>query len=813
MNEIKLAPWPRKLVKTRTAFEWRPGDRIALDPRSGDGDLDACSVLADEMKRSGVPRPVLDRREPSRKQLRGLRLGYAKSKKFDMEGYSIRVARGGVDVKASSPIGMFHAVQTLRQIHRCAGSRWPGMIIEDEPQIHYRGLMISASQGIMPRPDVLERWVERMAAFKLNVLQVYLDRGFHFTSHPKLSEDMVRYTAEDFLKLDAICARHHVDLQPNWNSFGHQGGFGGIPGLLNHPKYAGLAEKTDSPMLSLCPTDPKTYRFLSDLYADFLPLFRSKFVNVGCDEVGDLGMGRSAPRAKRLGNAALFAEHVIKLRELAARHGKRIQIWADHIGHYPEILDLLPKDVIPINWVYENDNPRIEAILEHCVSKGFETWGSPGVSTWGSVMNRHFNAATNIRAHAKALVKHGGTGMLNTDWAGAGGWPGLWGTGFHAHVLGAAEAWSPGALDETAFDEAFALHGLGDPSGKTMAAIRSIGGYLSAAPPSETPSPNLLSGAFPRPRRLNVSLKTNYFDQMVSDINAAREPLALIVDPEIRGIYRNAARHALLGARDARLNAAYAGEGSELAENEIQKEAVNLRRDLRGVLADVKRAWLSTNTPDHLDEHVHRLTKIIGGLTKANVSNALKRRNESGTATPPASVVIPQKGTGPATALAQFHAGSPRWGQPPTLDVRVELSYDRMALHLKMVGEDPMLTKGVRQPSLRSVMALNATFDVFICPIPENPLRFGQLIIDGAGRVILRSGAPFTGLKTRSRTRNGRWIVNVEIPWAGFGRSPRPGDRWRGNVTYSAPRFHQYASWSPVNGFFDFDQFGEWLFE
>lgn len=813
-RQLRLAPWPKKLTKTGSSFEWRRGDRMTLAPESGDGDLEACAALTKEMACSGMPHPVLDRHGIGRPPQRGLQLAYGARKQFGEEGYAIRISAKGAQAEAATPAGMFYAIQTLRQINRCCGNRWPGMIIEDEPRLRYRGLMICVSQGMMPRPDVLAKWIERMAAFKLNVFQVYMDRGFHFTSHPELSGDMIRYTAEDLLKLDALCARYHIDLQPNWNSFGHQGGFGGIDGLLSHPKYALLAEKADSNLLSLCPTDPRTYRFLADLYADYLPLFRSKFLHVGCDEVVDLGTGRSTVRAKRVGKAALFAEHVVKLHQLAARHGKRIQIWADHIGTHPEILDLLPKDVIPVNWSYEDDSPRVDEMTAYCASRGFETWGSPGVSNWGSTMARHYNAACNIRTHAKAIAEYGGTGLLNTDWAGVGGWPGVFGTGFHGYVLGAAEAWSPGALDEQAFDDAFSLHGLGDASGKAMEAIRTIGRYLSHGDPSETPSIGMLSGTFPKPGRLNIEHKPDYFDRMAADIEAERKPLEKIADPEVREVYRAAAFHSQLGARKARLDAAYVGEGSRLAEDGIKTEAAKLGRDLRDSIPHIKRAWLLTNTPDYLDDHVKRLNKIIASLKEPMVARALTaRKNKREITKTPLSVVIPNKADGRVVSLTKFHAGSPGWQQPLTLRVQADLRYDSHALRLKLTGEDPILKQYGKCASSMNVAALSSSFDIFLCPKPDKPWLFGQLIVNGTGRVMARIGAPFTGVETHSTVRDLSWIVDVTIPWAGVARAPRPGDRWRGNVTYSAVRYHQYASWSPVNGFFDLDQFGEWVFE
>jgi len=231
-----------------------------LAPESGAGDLEALEVLAEELARSGAPRPVVDKAAAGQAHRRGLCLRYAGQNKYAPEGYSMRVTPAGVEAEAATAVGIFYAVQTLRQIARCAGAEWPGLRIEDEPRLSYRGLSISVSQGVMARPELLRQWIPRLAEFKLNVFQLYTDCGFKFASHPTLSADMCCYTPEDILGLDELCARNHIDLQPSFNSFGHAGS------LLANPRYRHLAESKSHG--SFCPTDPRTYAFLSDLYAD-----------------------------------------------------------------------------------------------------------------------------------------------------------------------------------------------------------------------------------------------------------------------------------------------------------------------------------------------------------------------------------------------------------------------------------------------------------------------------------------------------------------------------------------------------------------
>ena len=800
MNSIKeklqLIPWPSKVKFTGQDYTWKPGNRLMLASESADSDLDALTVLATEMEQESLPRPIIDRTWPGQSRRRGLYLTYTDCKNCSPEGYKIKVTSAGIEAEAATAAGMFYAVQTLRQIARCCGRRWPGLEIEDAPRAQHRGIWLIAAQDVYPRMDFLTDLIKKMAAFKMNFLQVYIEGEFEFASHPDICADTFRFKPEDFLKLDELCAGHHIDLQPSFNCLGHAR-------ILGNHRYSHLAETKGGG--SFCPTDPRTYKLFTELYADYLPLFRSKYFCVGGDEVGDLGMGHSYETARRRGKAVLYVNHMKKLRQLAERYGKRIQIFGDMLRAHPEILDLLPKDIILINWSYENlgleKPPWVFDTTRLFHEKGFETWCMPGAGNWHSTMARHFSSARNIRAHAQAMARYGATGMLTADNTTVYP-PCVAGAGFHGHALCAAESWSPEALNEKEFDSAFGLHALGNRTGRAVQAIRTIGRYIDCEEPSETtrafsyPKGILLAEPFPAlPPALKLNPSKDYFDRMVSGIQQAVQDLKEINDPLLRLIYTTAAHTTLLGARKARLDAAFYETATHMPVNRIRREASRLAADMTRGMAEIEQGWLATNTCHGWHDSKALLQKIIRSLSQDKVNQALAQRKIEPDYESLKKAVIPHKSSGQWRRLVDIlPLNIAAFKTQPVKNLEFSICYNQDALFVKCRRESDSATD---------------YFEIFLASDPARPYCAAQLGFDTNGSVTLKIGSLFNGLKIQSTRKGNLNIVTLVIPWNGLGARPRRGNTWRANFTYTNPSANQWFTWARMEqGFLEMHNLG-----
>jgi hexosaminidase len=479
-KRLNLVPQPKEVVAKEGVFRLNADTWIVLTPDAGDAEHDAARSLQCEIQEAtGLRLPIVKTFEPVRDEnlillvsdpaaaVRHARFAVPWDEGLAAHGeqaYFVGTSPQRVVAGGRGALALHYAVQTLRQIVRLEHAEWPAVYIADWPSLQYRGLMLDVSRGKVPTIETLKRIVDELALFKINVLQLYTEHTFVFPHHPRIGQDCGSLSGDDMLALDAYARRRYVELIPNLQSFGH------CAHILRVPEYEHLAES--AARWSLCPVDEETYEFLGDLYADMLPAFTSSHFNVGCDETYDLGKGRSAEAAAERGTGRVYLEHILRLRELAKQHGRKIQIWGDILLHYPELVGELPDDVTLMDWHYEveEDYPSVRLFAE----SGRSFWVCPGTSSWNTLFPRIENSNGNIRMLARLGAEYGALGLLNTDWGDHGHYQPL-GQCWYGYAYGAEQAWSGGATEDADFDAAFGPLFFGASGGAVVAAIRELG--------------------------------------------------------------------------------------------------------------------------------------------------------------------------------------------------------------------------------------------------------------------------------------------------------------------------------------------------
>ena len=420
------------------------------------------------------------------------------------EGYLLTIDRRGVRIEFRKPGGLRAAAATLGQLLRQYGRKLPGLRIRDWPDFPRRGVMLDISRGRVPKLETLLELVEHLADFKINEFQLYTEHTFAYRKYKSVWRDWGALTAKEIRTLDARCRELGIDLVPNQNSFGH------LRYFLEHPKLKELAE-ISKPYegdtgdflrfpTTLAPNHPGTLKFIRGLYNELLPNFSSKYFNVGCDETWDLGRGQSKKLCERLGKGNVYVAFLKTIQREVSRRGRRMMFWGDIILNHPELIKQLPRDVIALNWGYEKDHPFEKEAAMLAKSK-VPFYVCPGTSTWMTLLGRHDNAFTNLVSAAKAGLKHGALGYLNTDW-GDGGHPQPLAVSYAPFLVGAAASWCGKTYDEKLLVPVLSRDVFHDPSLRIATAALALGfahrkfGYLEsnitpfgaviAAPPPET---------------------------------------------------------------------------------------------------------------------------------------------------------------------------------------------------------------------------------------------------------------------------------------------------------------------------------------
>ena len=379
------------------------------------------------------------------------------------EGYHLTIDPNSVTISASGEAGLFYGVQTLAQVLRTCGRVLPALAITDKPVLAQRGLMLDISRARVPTVDFLKRLISRLAHFKINQFQLYTEHTFLVKSRREFGEAMGALTPEEIVELDGYCQARHIELVPNFQSFGHQ------RHLLSLPEYEHLAETPWK--WTLTPAREETYQMLDEVYTALLPLFASSQFNIDCDETYDHGLGQSKSLAAERGKAQLYLDHILRLRDLAGQHGKRIQMWADILFDHPELIPAVPDDITLLDWRYEDQPsyPTVEAIAK----AGRRFMVCPGTSSWNAPFPRLSNALGNIQGYVRAGIEHGAMGMLNTDWGDHGHYQQPSGS-FYPYVFGAETGWTGAKTSPADFDVKVGPLLFGDWSGRVVNAVHGL---------------------------------------------------------------------------------------------------------------------------------------------------------------------------------------------------------------------------------------------------------------------------------------------------------------------------------------------------
>ncbi|UCC65498.1 MAG: family 20 glycosylhydrolase [Anaerolineae bacterium] len=456
---LHLLPQPKELMLIKGMFNFEADTLILIPAQAGDDTVFAARQLQEEICRATcLTPPVVKAYAPPRPtSIILLVCGPEQAAAFGAEpkpldapenvtaqAYSLAIERGRITLYADAPTGLLYAVQTLRQLVRQNGQHLPTLKVHDWPTLPYRGLMLDISRRKVPTLETLKHLAEELSHYKLNVLQLYTEHTFQFPRHPKIGAGCGALSSQDILALDAFCRQRHVEFMPNLQSFGH------FRNTLTIPEYQHLAESDR--LWTLSPAFEETYSFLDELYADLLPVFTSTTFNIDCDETYDLGTGASKAQADEIGLGRVYLNHLRRVRELAARYGRRIQAWGDILLHHPELISEVPDDITLLDWQYApaDEYPTAKIFAE----AGRRFWVCPGVGSWNSIFPRLYGANVNIRNFVRDGVAAGAEGMLNTDWGDYGHYQHM-GLSWHGYVFGAAQGWNGGKVSDDDFDAAF----------------------------------------------------------------------------------------------------------------------------------------------------------------------------------------------------------------------------------------------------------------------------------------------------------------------------------------------------------------------
>ncbi len=522
------------------------------------------------------------------------------------EGYELHIGPDEIDLVAGDEAGLFYGKATLGQLARIHHGRVPVGRIRDWPDLAVRGVMIDVSRDKVPTMQTVRDLVDRLASWKVNQVQLYSEHTFAYARHPEVHESASPFTADEIRDLDAFCRDRHVELVPNQNCLGH------MDRWLRHERYRALAIRPEGFVdqfgfqrqpTSIDPSNPDSLALVRQLLDELLPLFSSRRVHLGLDEVWELPEDRLDE----------FVAWVGRLRDLPELAEHEILMWGDMVAGSRAQIARLPEGVTVCEWGYEAAHPfdQHTALLAEA---GVPSWVSPGTSSWLSIVGRVTNARENIRQAARAALSRGAVGLLNTDWGDEGHLqqlpvsdPGL--------AYGAAVSWCLAANEDVDLAAALSTHCYDDESGELATAVLQLGdAHLSVAPQLPNMSTIVLHLYYPQLQLGRGPTRGIARDQLERLEGVLSDALTRVGRATPRRIDRSLLEDEVrwggelveLLTRDAigRLD----GDGTVGAIPSAQRD--DLRTRLGELIETYRTLWLRRNRPGGLDDSVSVLGRL-----------------------------------------------------------------------------------------------------------------------------------------------------------------------------------------------------------
>lgn len=362
------------------------------------------------------------------------------------EGYFLDVDTNGVVIIAATEKGRLYGVMTLLQIMRREKNSVvvDGATVSDFPLYKLRGISDDISRGQVSTVDNFKKIIRFLARYKMNTYSPYMEDMFAFKNHPLIGKGRGALTSAELKELDVFARKYYVDIIPIFQTLGH------CENLLSIPEYLSYAEYPGGRTLNI--SDEKTYVLLDEMIGELCASYSAPYLNMAADETRDVGLGASKERVTKFGMAKVLAGHYVRVAAIIRKHGKTPMIYGDIILKNPEILQMIPKDIVIVDWNYDPqyhyDTP---GILKRA---GFPVVVSPAVRNYRGPFLDFLNSFENIERFSRAGYEENTEGLLISSWNDYGGEE-LRELNYYGYAWGAQCAWQPVKANVASFNAAF----------------------------------------------------------------------------------------------------------------------------------------------------------------------------------------------------------------------------------------------------------------------------------------------------------------------------------------------------------------------
>jgi len=353
------------------------------------------------------------------------------------EAYVLTITPQTIHILSMSDKGLFYGMMSMVQLIKASDNgRIPALTIIDYPDMAWRGISDDFSRGQVSTMRNFEEILRFLGEYKQNIYMPYMEDLIQLERYPRIGKDRGALSREDIAEMQSMAEKYFVRVIPIFQTLGH------YENILSHPDFIHYAEFPGA--ASLNTIDAETDTFLYNMLDEVIPQFKSEYFHIGCDESRDVGFGATRDVVKRKGTARVHADHYNKVYEKVTSYGKKVMMYGDIILRHPEILNMIPKDIIIVDWHYRpaEHYPSIKTFKQ----AGFPFLVSPGLHNWRQSIPKFTSSWLNISTINYEGYLNGALGSINSSWGDYGGLN-FRELNYMGYAFGAESSWNPDGMD------------------------------------------------------------------------------------------------------------------------------------------------------------------------------------------------------------------------------------------------------------------------------------------------------------------------------------------------------------------------------
>ena len=285
----------------------------------------------------------------------------------------------------------------------------------------YFGVMIDVSRNAVMTVDTMKWYLPLLKKMGYNCVFLYSEDTYAVEGEPYFGYMRGRYTAEQMKEMDAFATSIGMEIIPCIQTLAH------VNATLRWDK---VPVDTDDIMLV---DDPRTYELIDHMFASLSKNFKTRKIHVGMDEAYMVGRGKHLDIHGYEPIHTIVKRHLDKVCEIAKKYGyEDVMIWSDmymrafNNGQYfindykkvpKEVVDSIPKDVIPVYWDYYHYDEHIYDVnFDAHAQMSKNTWFAGGTWSWGGFMPHNEYGMLTMKPGIRSAVKNKVKNAIITMW-------------------------------------------------------------------------------------------------------------------------------------------------------------------------------------------------------------------------------------------------------------------------------------------------------------------------------------------------------------------------------------------------------------